>query len=376
MKIHVCLVSAQAAANLLPALDPQLKPDRVVLVVSGQMRKRAENLSAVMLETGIRVEQCALTDEHDYARTESDLLELADRLAGEEILLNITGGTKLMSVAAQSVAHAADWRMFYVDADTDRISWLGKDAPPSRQIGEQLRLRHYLQSYGFSLPQPPARAGMTARQQALTNTLLRQIGSLEQALSQLNWLSQIAEDKRGLSVQMTPQQADSRSLEALLRHFEEAGSLGVEFDTIRFPSETERAFVKGGWLEQHVMQCIHQLTGEAGIRDKAANLRVQDADGVESELDVAFLAHNRLFVIECKTARMDKPESPKANDTLFKLAENTRRVGGLSSRGMLVSYRALRDSERKLARALNIECVCGADINRLAERIKGWIRPH
>lgn len=376
MKTHVCLVSAQAAANLLPALDPQLKPERVVLVVSSQMRERAENLSAVMQEAGIRAEQCELSNEHDYARTESELLELADRLAGQEVLLNITGGTKLMSVAAQSVAHAADWRMFYVDADTDRISWLGRDTPPPQALSEQLRLRHYLKSYGFSLPQGPSRAGMTASQQVLTDTLLCQIGSLEQPLSQLNWLSQMAEERKSLAVQMSPQQTDSRSLEALLRHFREAGCLVVENDTIRFNSESERDFVKGGWLEQHVMQCVHQLTGEAGIRDKAANLRVQDANSVESELDVAFLAHNRLFVIECKTARMDKPESPKANDTLFKLAENTRRVGGLSSRGMLVSYRALRDSEKKLARALNIECVCGADINRLVERIKVWSRPH
>lgn len=376
MKTHVCLVSAQAAANLLPALDPQLKPERVVLVVSSQMRERAENLSAVMQEAGIRAEQCELSNEHDYARTESELLELADRLAGQEVLLNITGGTKLMSVAAQSVVHAADWRMFYVDADTDRISWLGRDTPPPQALSEQLRLRHYLKSYGFSLPQGPSRAGMTASQQVLTDTLLCQIGSLEQPLSQLNWLSQMAEERKSLAVQMSPQQTDSRSLEALLRHFREAGCLVVENDTIRFNSESERDFVKGGWLEQHVMQCVHQLTGEAGIRDKAANLRVQDANSVESELDVAFLAHNRLFVIECKTARMDKPESPKANDTLFKLAENTRRVGGLSSRGMLVSYRALRDSEKKLARALNIECVCGADINRLVERIKVWSRPH
>jgi len=340
------------------------------------MRKRAESLGKVMQEAGIRVESCELTDEHDYARTEGELLELANRLVESEVLLNITGGTKLMSVAAQSVAHAADWRMFYVDADTDRISWLGKAPNATRPLGEQLRLRHYLQSYGFSLPQPPSRSGMTARQRGLTETLLRQIGNLEQPLSQLNWLSQIAEDKNSLAVQMNPQQCDSRSLEALLRNFEEAGSLTVEADTLRFASEAERDFVKGGWLEQHVMECVHQLTGEAGIRDKAANLKVRDASGVENELDVVFLARNRLFVIECKTARMDKPESPKANDTMFKLAENCRRIGGLSSHGMLISYRALRDSERKLSRALGIECVCGAEINRLAEHIKVWIRPH
>jgi hypothetical protein len=110
-----------------------------------------------------------------------------------------------------------------------------------------------------------------------------------------------------------------------------------------------------------------------GLRDLAANLEVTDAGGVTNELDLVFLARNRLFIIECKTARMDKPLAPKANDTLFKLAEIVRRVGGLSARGMLASYRPLRDSEQRLARALNIELVCGAELARLSQRLQRWV---
>ena len=79
MKIHVCLVSAQAAPNLLPALDPALKPEKVILVVSSKMRAQAEALSKVLQEVGVRIESCLLDDEHDYARTEEQLLELASR---------------------------------------------------------------------------------------------------------------------------------------------------------------------------------------------------------------------------------------------------------------------------------------------------------
>jgi hypothetical protein len=70
---------------------------------------------------------------------------------------------------------------------------------------------------------------------------------------------------------------------------------------------------------------------------------------------------------------MDKPLAPKANDTLFKLAEIVRRVGGLGARGMLASYRPLRDSEQRLARALNIELVCGAELARLSQRLQRWV---
>lgn len=374
MKIHVCLVSAQAAANLLPALDPALKPEKAILIISGKMQTQAENLSRVMQEAGVKAEHYPLTNEHDYAGTEAELLELASRLGQDDVALNITGGTKLMSLAAQSVAALASWRMFYVDADTDQVIWLYKNAPPATPLTQHLRLRHYLQGYGYSLPSAPEKLQLTSAQQALTHTLIKDIGSLETPLSQLNWLSQQAEDKRRLEVEMNAQRG-SPGLETLLRHFADAGVLEVQGDKIVFPSEAQRDFVKGGWLEAHVFQTLCNLTGALDIRDSAVNLEVVDRTDVKNELDIAFMARNRLFIIECKTARMDKPEALKANDTLFKLAETSKRIGGLGTRGMLVSYRALRDAEKQLAKALNIHCVCGADIRHLPERIKSWVRP-
>lgn len=371
MTVHICLVSAQAAPNLLPVLDPALKPDEVILLVSTKMQHTADSLRAVFTELGVRVRLIALNDEHSYADIEQTLLSVAEDRVGQEILLNLTGGTKLMALVAQSVAQAYGWRSFYVDVDTDAISWLDQKTPEKKLV-EQLRLTHYLKSYGFDLSARPERPQATRQQRDLTQTLITQIGSLEGAITQLNWLTQQAEDRRQLEVRMDTQQQDSRNLEALLRHFETAGVLRVERDTIRFTDEAARSFVKGGWLERHVFDCVCALTGELGIRDKAMNLEVISQE-VKNELDIALMARNRLFVIECKTARMDKPEAPKANDTLFKLAENCRRIGGLGTRGMLASYRPLRDSEKKLAQALNIKIVCGQELSDLDGRLRSWL---
>lgn len=142
---------------------------------------------------------------------------------------------------------------------------------------------------------------------------------------------------------------------------------------MRFTSEADRSFVKGGWLEHHVFRMVCNLSDKLGIRDKAANLTLVDQAGVKNELDVAFMARNRLFVIECKTSRMDGERAVKANDTLFKLSEVCKRVGGLGTRGLLASYRPLRDSEQRLARALSVELVCGAELARLSEKITSWV---
>ena len=384
MKTHICLVSAQAAANLLPALDSSLKPGKVVLVVTAKMQLQADHLTKVFKENAIKVERLELGNEQDFHQTANELLELAARLEGEAAVLNITGGTKLMSVAAQHVAETSGWRMFYVDADSDQVIWLERDQTAPQPLQQQLRLRHYLQSYGFSFTGKPDRAQPTPAQQELTQTLVLNAGNLEDAISNLNALAQDAENLSSLSVQLNAwPQRDPISLKVLLRDFENAHALSLSGDTIHFGSEAQRDFVKGGWLEQHAIQAVHQVTGALGIRDKAVGLEViDDASQTRNELDIAFIARNRLFVIECKTARIDKPQGnadrpapPKANDTLFKLAENCRRIGGQATRGMLVSYRKLGEPELRLARALNIEVVSGADIARLTEKLKKWVTP-
>jgi len=373
-QVHVLLVSAQAAPNLLPALDPALKPGEAVLIVTAKMKDRADALESVLRETGIRTTRVPLDNEHDYGAIEASLVQVANEREGQRIALNVTGGTKLMALAAQSVAQAWNWPVFYVDVDTDEVIWLA-DERGRQPLARQLRLRHYLQGYGFRVENGIQRPQPSSRHTALVQTLITQIGSLETALSQLNWLAQLAEDAARLDVTLTPQQLDSRSLDALLRNFEEAGVLRVTGDKVNFIDANELAFAKGGWLEHYTYRAVEALSGELGIRDKAANLLVVNELGVKNELDVAFMARNRLFIIECKTARMDKPEAPKANDTLFKLAEICRRVGGLGTQGMLASYRQVRESEKRLAKALGIALVCGPELARLKEKLKTWVRP-
>lgn len=370
--VHIMLVSAQAAPNLLPALDPDLKPREAVLLVSAPMRERADALARVLQEAKVKTTCERLDNEHDYDALSARLLDLAASRDGQSIALNVTGGTKLMALAAQSIAHEAGWPVFYVDADTDEVIWIGANAPPPHRLTEQLRLRHYLAAYGFDSDKrelPPLPPG----HDDLIQTLLLQIGSLEVPLAKLNWLAQQAQDRHSLSVELDTRQRESSGLEALLRNFEDADLLRVEAGRLSFSDSASRDYVKGGWLERHVFATVCRCRAELGIRDQAANLELRDHTGLSNELDIAFMARNRLFVIECKTARMDRPEAPKANDTLFKLAEVSRRVGGLGTRGLLASYRPLRPSEYRLAQALGIELACGSELANLDDRLRRWV---
>jgi len=372
MSVHIMLVSDQAAANLLPALDAVLKPTHAVLLVSKRMAQRANHIANVLTENGIKTQQVQLEDEHDMVALEHAVLEVAARVDGEkDIVVNLTGGTKLMALAVQSVAQAAHWPAFYLDIDTDSVVWLDK-TKPSHKLTQQLRLRHYLGGYGFALKDGIERPQPNASWQVLMTDLIQNVGSLEEPIGQLNYLCQVAD--KTLRVKLTRQQNDSLSLDALLRKFEEKKLLKRQGEELIFASEDARRFASGGWIEHHVYQTVCSVTGDLLVRDKAANLQVTDSSGQPNEMDVAFMARNRLFVIECKTAKMNNADDTKANDTLYKLSENCRRIGGAGTRGMLATYRPLRESEQRLAKALQIEVESSRELVRLDERLKQWVR--
>jgi hypothetical protein len=370
--VQIMLVSVQAAPNLLAALDPANKPRAAVLLVSQRMAKQGESLSVVLHQSSIAVRMIPLGNEHDFAALEEVLLNLAAEYQGTEVALNVTGGTKLMALAAQAVAVAAGFRVFYVDIDTDEIIWLAPQQA-RRKLGQQLRLRQYLRAYGFTSSPVAPRTKLSGARRQLLEDLVQDVRSLEHGLGQINWIAQRAEGPH-LTANLSEEQLDSRRLDGLLRKFADAGVLEVTGGQVRFSDETQRQFVAGGWLEEYVYSVVEARTGPLGIRDKAANLAVEDVvGGVKNELDVAFMARNRLFVIECKTARMNRLDTPKANDSLFKLAEICRRVGGIGTRGMLASYRPLRDAEQRLATALGIKVICGSALQQLGGSLEQWI---
>ena len=113
---HVCLVSGQAAPNLLPLLDAAIKPKRVELIVTPEMKKRAEYLEKIIRPKGIAVTLHELDSAADYDSIQELLLTvIGDYEDLGEIALNVTGGTKWMAIAAQEVFRSNDMPVFYVD---------------------------------------------------------------------------------------------------------------------------------------------------------------------------------------------------------------------------------------------------------------------
>jgi hypothetical protein len=380
--IHLCLVSAQATPNLLPVLDEAWRPRRVVLATTPDMQARASWLRDVIRGRcpGVAVDLLPLPGAYDYAALFEAFVEFVDeaRQAGDGApALNVTGGTKLMAVAAQEVFSSEGLPVFYVNVETDEVVVIGENAR-SQPLTAPLKAREVLHAHGFTVD-AHQRPTVTREQRDAAERVICHAGSHGKALGLLNRLAASAGARRELKAPLGDAELDSISVREIVAEFEQAGQLRLKGRELLFQNEDARAFVNGGWLEIHAYQVVEALRGTAPrISDVAMNLQLVHPDGrTRNEIDVAFLHRNTLHLIECKTANLGSEGSAgddKATEALYKL-ESLRKVGGLRTRAMVLDYRGALSGHtpnRDRARSAGIEIVSGRQLGDL----RGFIQRH
>jgi len=377
-RIHLVLVSQQATPNITPALDPDFRPQELVLLVSPDMTRQAEALENVLTGYGLRIARWSIEDAWDIEHVRDRVLDLLSEREGENLVLNATGGTKPMSIAAYEAFRHLERPIFYVHPEKDRVVWLYPRRAP-HDLKERIRLPAFLQAHGASLEKRGRRNGVSADRRELTASLVKDVHHLGPALAAFNWAAYHARE----SLVSPPLIAGYRK-RSLLRdlgaRFEGAGLLRWQGDCLHFANESARLYVNGSWLEEHVYGVLYQLRSQVrAIQDLGCRLEVARRVGgkvVKNELDVSFLADNRLYIIECKTKRFDEvPEiHSRGAEALYKLETLKDLLGGLQARAMLVTYQNLPPADKQRARDLGIRVCNGAEINWLDRVIEAWVK--
>jgi hypothetical protein len=376
---HLCLVSAQATPNLLPLIDEVWRPKKVVLACSAQMKHAAQALRAVIQTkaSGMVVETLELPNAYDYGALSDAFLSYLAEHESDNIALNVTGGTKLMAVAAQEAFRSAGKPVFYVNVESDQVLVIGQDASGQapQPLRAKLKVHEMLRAHGYSVT-TQEHPQITRELRDLTARLVDRVSSAGRALGALNALARAARDNN-LRVELNRDQS-SMALGDVVALFADAGLLRQQGDTLIFKDEESRFFANGGWLEAHVFEALQSLRAQHdGLTDVAMGVRVafggQDARSKakdKNEIDVAFLFRNTLHLIECKTANLaqgGKGDDNKATEALYKM-ESLLKLGGLRTRGMVVDYRgqlANSEADRQRAKESHIEIVSGAQLKDL-----------
>ena len=377
--VHVCLVSDQALPNFIPVLAKDFRPQRVILLATDKMKQKAAVLAEVMKRRcQVKTDIVDLHDEYDMRGVDEKIFDLLLGIDKEKVALNVTGGTKLMSIAAYTRFHAEGYPVFYFTAKDNRVLLLddGSDGREFVLQPEKMKIEDYLELHGY-----PVRRGYALERRlqyphlnGLRQELVSREGSLAEELTALNYeISQA--DKNSLTVN-TPKAKNPQNLDYLLQLLEDAGLLKHEGNKLRFSDDAAKKYVGGGWFEDYVFETVKNIDG---VQDAALNVQIENAGAQthqHNELDVAVLANNVLHVLECKTVNIANGKK-QADDILYKL-ESLKKLGGLRTQAALVSYRETGNAGavntiRDRAHGAQIELLERKDLKGLKTLLSKWM---
>lgn len=340
-KILVCLISEQHVPNLLSV--HHLRPDRLVLVVSGQMaaRKMDSYFTQALEHGGLTYAPhvCKIDLEDSVEQTYQVLRAAHARLAsshpGAEWTVNYTGATKPMSIGAHAFAREIGAQPLYINFSRPNLLLFPAADPGGRteRCTHELGVREFLAGYGFEDRRPEGSHLAAAAFARATWECARVLASRDDDED----VVVVTNEERA--------QARARGLDLLPRHTAHLvdavkAALAAQFTltdgaaglTGHITSDGGK-FLTGGWLEVFLFGLLDRHATALGCSDVRLGV-LAGKDRVENDLDVAFMRAFGLTWIECKTGR--QAHDPVA-EARFKVEAVTGQFRALRARAILAS---------------------------------------
>ncbi|MFN4254821.1 MAG: Card1-like endonuclease domain-containing protein [Saprospiraceae bacterium] len=304
MKILVSLLSDQLPPNLLFIKEKQAEVQRHLFVTTNLMEQRgkAEQLARVAgLAAGQWQKVVVIEDSLDDIRHKLAALALP---TDTKYLLNLTGGTKIMSIGVSRFFEEYDHESYYSAIGTNAYKRIfPRDNDRETPFAYALTLAEYFDTYGFQI----IKSGLPPW---ATETLSQQFYHLDvfQFQREIRDLRTWQQKNRGLAFPIPP----GNQLTELLRK--------VSWQTYRpgWLGADEIQFLISGWWEAYL---FFRLKKDLALPDAAiatgCHIR---RDGATNEMDIVFLKNNKLFVVECKTGFDKATFKDNFNDAIYKMA--------------------------------------------------------
>lgn len=370
--LYCCLASEQPEPNLIPVLMPEHKPDKAVVLLTPEMRNRPSTLGLIS-ELG---KHCKAVETHEtaafnYSRILVDMRGIIDRHHGWTIHCNMTGGTKVMSIAVSEACRAGGATCLYVDTANRSCLHLGiepvtEPLPPVLDVHTMFRLRGY--RVESCVPVEQDLPGI----RDLVLWMGRNAPSLDHAILSLNALACQGEGNSLPSWAAQEAKRNSRFGE-LWKRVRQSGLVGSDGRTLQHPDS--RKILKGGWLERYVYHIVADLPEATGVSSVHTGTAIVSSAEVKNEIDVCFAAGNRLHLIECKARQVDQLGEEDHAGMTYKLDSLCDVLAGTFGRAMLITCGEIGPWHRRRCTDLRIAHGDASHLPQLADKITRWIAP-
>ncbi len=340
MKTIVSIISEQTIPNYLFIKEMFQPGDKLMFISSKKMSDRiqwikntlqwnqSESIDVVLQKNG---------DEEDWAAMTAQIKNALQD--GQEYCVNLTGGTKFMALAVQSVFEKYDAKCYYIPYPQNTI--LSMQELGAGQITYRVSVEEYTKLYN----QPLRKSHEPLMPEQYTDALF---GQFVNHFSRLDFevvdKLRAYRDTRSIVVaevetkEDTEKQPRIEGLGAFLDHisFTHSGTL----------SKQQTQYLTGGWFEEYI---YHKIKNMLQPNDIILGAKTTSTN---NDLDVVFVLGNKLFVVECKTG---VERRGMLNEIVYKASALKENLFGLSAKSFIFSLGADNEEWSKAAENMGIK---------------------
>lgn len=331
MTVMACLVSQQHVPNLLAIRA--VKPDWLVLLVTPGMKKRDKHTHLLKApaaggqDYSANYEVVDVTDENSIAAVSRALEQSLEKHPDDEWIVNLTGGTKPMSMGAYVFSRDKELKTLYI-AESDQYHAVDLLDGASTVLDHHISTVEFLAGYGFDLrnshmlekSEKGARkwvkiaAMLTAHHDDAS--LRHVLGRLQNLKERTMKVSRRAWEREGLILSDRDDiSLHNSSLRAAIAEEFDLNESGTTLTGHLNKYAAE--FLTGKWMEVFVWGLLLSFENR-GIWDLHLGVTAGGKEpGESNEFDVSFMQDQSLCIVECKTG--GQGHDPGANSTLYKI---------------------------------------------------------
>jgi len=350
--ILVSLVSDQTIPNILAI--HHVNPDELLFISTKDMEEKEKEkaILATLDRLGLHYQgdrsSSIIIQEDSILDCHQKLDQWIQGKENAEFVVNLTGGTKIMSIAAYDYfINDYNSKMLYIPIRKNHYIIPSPKKSPKKPVELALRLNviEYVTAYGLKVTNENMlqinHDAATARKD-LSAWLANNYGAVKETLG---WLCSHLRSRRG-----------EKRIDFMCEYSgmnDKARELFAKFDFMLDGSKvskrlarSEVLYLTGGWLEEF---CFNELLiyRWSGIDDIVLGIELQNQKGNKNEFDVMFTRDNALYYVECKS--LNQQEDKKV-EVLYKIGALQKEFGlGVKSFLVSTSPHIMKNGEIKLA---------------------------
>lgn len=369
-RILVNIIGGQTQPNILLAKEIHHQMgqiDQLVLVYTNFTKKQFERTKLACAELGTTVIPVEVIED-DIIDIQTKLTQAVTIEDEDELFVNITGGTKIMSIGVYDFFVKYSARILYVVLGKNTYHQVFPRV--KNRVNEfhyALNLEEYLTGYGVVISNPNGIHKLTKSQDS-TFSFFEKAKFFEQG----DWemLDLIRQGYRGKKMVMSRDKTYEEN-ENISKIFDFLREKEFAFDKADELNKSETKYLTGDWFEEYVYS---QLKSIVNIDDNYWGMGLQikidnaGADDVPNEIDFALMLKNELHIIECKTRLITTDGSNIITETLYKV-DSLRTKFGLNVKAFLFTLAGEEEVKKGIPRG-NLNNITIVSLNQIQDKDK------